>query len=239
MYQKYKVVFTGGSGRFGSVLRKKFYSKKFFFPSKKELNILSEKSIKKYLINTKPKILVHLAALSRPMNIHEKNIISSINLNIIGTANIVKICSTLNVKIIYFSTNYVYPCKKGFYSENDPLLPFNNYAWSKLGGEAAVQMYKNSLILRVCMTEKPFIHKKAFANVYTNFIYHDEVASILLKILNKKGIINVGGDINSVYNFAKKNYTNVKKTYLKKRSRIDFPLNSSMNINKLKRIVNL
>jgi dTDP-4-dehydrorhamnose reductase len=48
MYQKYKVVFTGGSGRFGSVLRKKFYSKKFFFPSKKELNILSEKSIKKY-----------------------------------------------------------------------------------------------------------------------------------------------------------------------------------------------
>ena len=116
------------------------------------------------------------------MNIHEKNIISSISLNIIGTANIVKICSMLNIKIIYFSTNYVYPCKKGSYSEKDPLLPFNNYAWSKLGGEAAVQMYKNSLILRVCMTEKPFIHKKAFANVYTNFIYHDEVASILLKI---------------------------------------------------------
>jgi dTDP-4-dehydrorhamnose reductase len=89
------------------------------------------------------------------------------------------------------------------------------------------------------MTEKPFIHKKAFANVYTNFIYHDEVASILLKILNKKGIINLGGDINSVYNFAKKNYSNVKKTNLKKGSRINFPLNSSMNINKLKRIINL
>ena len=26
-------------------------------------------------------------------------------------------------------------------------ITLNNYAWSKLGGEAAVQMYKNSLIL--------------------------------------------------------------------------------------------
>ena len=53
-------------------------------------------------------------------------------------------------------------------------LPWNNYAWSKLGGECAVQMYKNSLILRVCMTEKPFIHNKAFTNVKLNFIFHEE-----------------------------------------------------------------
>ena len=238
MYQKYKIVFTGGSGRFGSVLRKKFYSKKFFFPSKKELNILSEKSIKNYLKKAKPEILVHLAALSRPMDVHEKNIINSINLNIIGTANIVKVCSMLNIKIIYFSTNYVYPYKRGSYSEKDPLLPINNYGWSKLGGEAAVQMYKNSLILRVCMTEKPFIHKKAFANVYTNLIYHDDVASILLKIFNKKGIINVGGEVNSVYNFAKKNISNIKKIYLRKKTKINFPLNSLMNISKLKKIIN-
>jgi dTDP-4-dehydrorhamnose reductase len=238
MYRKYKIVFTGGSGRFGSILKKNFNYKNFFFPSKEELNILSEKSIKKYLIKTKPKILVHLAALSRPMNIHEINIIKSINLNIIGTANIVKICSMYNIKIIYFSTNYVYPCKKGFYSEEDPLLPINNYAWSKLGGESAVQMYKNSLILRVCMTEKPFIHKKAFANVYTNFIHHEDVASILLKILNKRGIINLGGKIESIYNFAKKTRPTVKKIYLKKNYKINFPKNPSMNINKLKKIIN-
>ena len=60
-----------------------------------------------------------------------------------------------NIKLIYFSTNYVYPGKRGNYKEEDPLLPVNNYAWSKLGGEAAVQMYSNSLILRVSMTEKP------------------------------------------------------------------------------------
>ena len=34
----------------------------------------------------------------------------------------------------------------------DALKPWNNYSWSKLGGECAVQMYKNSLIIRLCMT---------------------------------------------------------------------------------------
>ena len=64
--------------------------------------------------------------------------------------------------MIYFSTNYVYPGTKGNYKETDPLLPINNYAWSKLGGETSVQLYKNSLIIRVCMTERPFVHKVAF-----------------------------------------------------------------------------
>ena len=58
----------------------------------------------------------------------------------------------------YFSTGYVYQGIKGNYSETDPVKPFNNYGLSKLAGECAVSMYKNSLILRICMTEKPFIH---------------------------------------------------------------------------------
>jgi dTDP-4-dehydrorhamnose reductase len=233
----YKIVITGGSGRFGSILQKKYKSNKLFYPNKNQLNILNTKSIEKYLKKIKPKCLIHLAALSRPMSIHDNNISKSINLNIIGTANIVKICSKYKIKLIYFSTNYVYPGKNGNYKENSPLLPINNYAWSKLGGEAAVQMYKNSLILRVCMTEKPFIHKKAFANVYSNFIYHEEVASILFKIVNKKGIINLGGKINSIYNFAKKDCPTLEKIYLKKNSQTNFPLNPSMNINKLKKII--
>ncbi len=75
-----------------------------------------------------------MAGLSRPMKVHEKNIIKSIDLNIIGTTNVTKVCSKLGIKLIYFSTNYVYPGTKGNYKETDPLLPVNNYAWSKLGG---------------------------------------------------------------------------------------------------------
>jgi dTDP-4-dehydrorhamnose reductase len=230
---KYKIVITGGNGRFGSVLKKKYHSDKLFYPNKKQFNILSIKSIENYLVKKKPRILIHLAALSRPMKIHDNDISKSININIIGTSNIVKICSKLKIKLIYFSTNYVYEGKKGNYKETDPVLPINNYAWSKLGGEASVQMYKNSLILRVCMTEEPFIHKKAFTDLKTNFIFQKDVADILFKILNKKGIINVGGNIQSPYNFGKKYNKNIKKILAKKK----FPLNPSMNINKLKKIL--
>jgi dTDP-4-dehydrorhamnose reductase len=38
--------------------------------------------------------------------------------------------------------------KKEIIKKVDPVLPFNNYALSKLGGECAVSMYKNSLILK-------------------------------------------------------------------------------------------
>jgi dTDP-4-dehydrorhamnose reductase len=238
MKLNYKIVITGGSGRFGSILQKKYKSNKLFYPNKKQLNILSIKSVEKFLKKIKPKILIHLAGLSRPMKIHDDNISKSIDLNIIGTANITKVCSKLKIKLIYFSTNYVYEGKRGNYNETQPLLPISNYAWSKLGGEASVQMYPNSLILRICMTEKPFIHKKAFYNVKTNFIFQEQVAKILFKILNYKGIINVGGNTQTVYEFAKKFNDNVKKIYLKKNNKYNFPLNPSMNIKKLKKILN-
>jgi dTDP-4-dehydrorhamnose reductase len=158
-------------------------------------------------------------------------------LNIIGASNIVKACSELNIKLIHFSTSYVYPGNKGNYKENNPVLPKNNYAWSKLGGESAVQMYKNSLILRVCMTEKPFVHNVAFTDFITNFIFHDDLAKFLLKLINKKGVINVGGKTQSVFNFVRKYNPNIKKISAKKILGKKYPLNPSMNINKLKKII--
>jgi len=233
---KSKIIVTGGKGRFGKVLAKNV-GKNYFFPSKQELNILKLNSIYKYLKKIKPKYLIHLAGLSRPMNLHEKNIKKSIQLNIIGAANIVLACSKFNIKVIYFSTSYVYPGIKGNYKETDPLLPSNNYTWSKLGGECAVQMYKNSLILRVSMTEKPFVHKEAFADMISNFIFHSDFVKIFKKIINKKGIINIGGKSQSVFNFAKQHNKKVKKIFLRKKNYLKVPLNSSMSLKKLNKLI--
>ena len=234
---KKNIIITGGSGRFGVYLKKVRSFHKLFFPNKKELNILKPKSIESYLKAKKANIVIHLAGLSRPMDIHNREIEKSIDLNIIGTANVTKVCSKKNIKLIYFSTNYVYPGTKGNYTETDPLLPVNNYAWSKLGGEASVQLYENSLILRVCMTEKPFVHDKAFANVKTSFIYHEDVSKILFRLLNKKGILNLGGKSEFIFDFAKKDKKNIKKIYLKKKNNLGMPFNSSLNIDKLRKIL--
>ena len=228
-----KIVITGGDGRFAQILKKDNNKLNILYPGKKELNILDINSINKYLKKNKPKYLIHAAALSRPMSVHDKKISKSIDLNIIGTANIVKACSNLKVKLIYFSTGYVYEGKTGNYKETDPVLPVNNYAWSKLGGECAVAMYKNSLILRITMCEKPFLHKYAFHDINANFMFHEDVVKIIPRILNKAGVLNIGGKIQSIYSFAKKTNKEVKKKSGKKL----FPKNVSMNVNRVNKIM--
>jgi dTDP-4-dehydrorhamnose reductase len=228
-----KIVITGGDGRFAQILKRDNKKLNILYPNKKELNILDVDSIKRYLKKNKPRYLIHAAALSRPMNIHDKQISKSIDLNIIGTANIVKICSDFKIKLIYFSTGYVYEGSVGNYKETDPVLPVNNYAWSKLGGECAVAMYKHSLILRITMCEKPFLHEYAFHDINANFIFHEEVVKIIPKILDKTGVLNIGGKIQSIYSFAKKTNKNVKKKSGKKL----FPKNVSMNVGKLNKIM--
>jgi dTDP-4-dehydrorhamnose reductase len=224
-----KILVTGGDGRFASILKKNKTKFQFIYLDKKQLNICNLNSIYKAIKKYKPDILLHLAGLSRPMSIHEKDIVKSINLNIIGTANLVNACSKFKIKIIYFSTSYIYPGKKGNYKETDPLLPWNNYGWSKLGGESSVQMYKNSLILRCCMTERPFVHKKAYANVKSNFIFHSDLVKIFLRVVNRFGIYNMGGKSKTIYNFAKKYNPDIKKTF----SQGEFPLKQDMNLNKI------
>ena len=231
-----KIIFTGGNGKFGKVF-KKFYSdkKNIYYPSSKIFDVTNPKKMENFIKKIKPQFIVHAAAISRPMNLHEKKIERSISTNIIGTSNIVNLCNKYKLKLIYFSTNYVYPSKSGNYKEHHPLLPFNNYAWSKLGGECAVQMYKNSLILRICMTEKPFLYKYAYTNLKTNFMFHEDLAKVFFKLINKKGIINIGGPAQSVYNFAKRNNKKIRKKILKK-TNSSLPLNSTMNVGKFKKI---
>ena len=229
------ILVTGGQGRFAKVLKKNNKFLKLYFATKKECNILNIKSLEKIIKKLKPKIILHCAGLSRPMDIHQKNIERSIDLNIVGTANVVKVCRKNNIKIIYFSTGYVYEGKKGNYSENDPVKPFNNYGLSKLGGECAVMMYKNSLILRITMTESPFLYKKAYTNLKSNFMFHEDLVKILPKIINYKGILNVGGKAQSVFSFAKLHNKKVKKIKLSIKDKL--PFNQTMNISVLKRLV--
>ena len=82
------------------------------------------------------------------------------------------------------------------------------------------------------MTEKPFVHKQAFDNVKSNFIFHEDIAKILSKLINKKGIINVGGKSQTIYNFAK----NYKKDIKRVKSKGELPLNMD-ELSKLRKLI--
>lgn len=233
---KKNILITGETSRFCKFLKKDLINQNTFFANKKKFNILDLSQMENFIRKKKIKYLLHIAGLSRPMAIHDTKISSSIDLNIIGTSNIVKVCEKFKVKLIYFSTCYVYPCTKGNYKETDSLLPINNYAWSKLGGEAAVHMYKNSLILRLSMTDYPFVHKKALKGAYSSFMYNKNVSKIIPHILNIKGVLNIGGKKREIFNFVKSS-TKKKILPISIKKIKNFPKDSSVDIKKLKKIL--
>ena len=236
---KKKILVNGKTSRFCKYLVNEMDPKNSIFVGKKEFNILNFDLINRYLKKKKITHLIHVAGLSRPMSIHESDVKKSIDLNIIGTANVVKACIQNKIKLIYFSTNYVYPCEKGNYVESDNLNPINNYAWSKLGGEASVQLYKNSLILRLSITDYPFVHKRVVTGAFSSFIYNKYVAKVIPYIIDEKGVINIGGKKREIFEFARK-YGDKKIKKIKKICYLkikNFPRDSSMNIKKFKQIL--
>jgi dTDP-4-dehydrorhamnose reductase len=235
--KKIRILISGGDGNLSTHLQDQNSEYELYAPSKKEMDVRKIEDIEKAIDYFSPHYFLHCAALTRPMFIHEKDPILSIQTNIIGTANISSVCIKHEIKLIYISTDYVYPGKKGDYKENDNLNPFTNYGWSKLGGECAVRLCRDSLILRVCMTQRPFVHQKALVDSKKSLLYIDEAARICLKLLNESGIVNVGGDSTNPYDFAKKDHPNIGKIYRKDVSGVNMAADSSMDLTKLNRIL--
>jgi dTDP-4-dehydrorhamnose reductase len=233
-----KILISGGGGNLAKEIVKANKSYNILSLSKSQLNICNKDKLDKIISEIKPDIFIHTAALTRPMVKHIESPDDSIKNNIIGTSNVVLTCIKYNIKLIYISTDYVYPCIEGNYSENSALFPVNEYAWSKLGGECAVKLYKNSLILRMALCQKPFPHPKALVDVKKSYLFMDKAAKVILKLINKKGTINVGGNPLSPYEFIKKSNPNIKKIYLNEIKDVNMGVDASMNIDKLNKILN-
>ena len=198
-----KILISGGLGKFAKqLLIQGSENFEIFAPPRKEMDVKNPRQIYSKIISCNPDYFVHAAAMTRPMKNHELAPMKSMKINIEGTCNVVDAYHTTDIKLIYISTDYVYPGKDGDYSEKDGVLPFTKYGWSKLGGECAVRMYDNSLILRIAMCEKPFPHPGAMIDVKKSSIFSDEAAKITLQLLGEFGIINIGGPNQSIYDFV-------------------------------------
>ncbi len=183
--------------------------------------------------------MIHAGAITRPMVIHEDNPKLSIKTNIIGTSNVVLMCERYNKKIVYISTDYVYEGTDGNYKEKDALKPFTKYGWSKLGGECAVQMYDNHLILRMAMNKKPFPHPKALIDMKKSLMWIKDAASVTLKLLDETGTVNVGGKSQSVYDFVKEENPKIKPILLDDIPDVNMATDCSMDTTKMKMLLKI
>ena len=87
------------------------------------------------------------------------------------------------------------------------------------------------------MNNDQFPHKTAYSNYITSFLKKTDAAKITLKLLNKSGVINVGGKNQSAYLFAKKLNKKVKKGRLNFNNQKLLGKNTSINSYKLRKIL--
>ena len=233
-----KTLFTGGSGLLGSEMKK--IATDFLYPTRIELDITDPGSIEKFLKKNNVSKIIHAAAFTSPPKV-EEDPTEAIEVNIVGTANIVQACIAHDITLVYISTDYVFDGSKGMYTEDDHLMPVNKYAWSKLGGEAAVHMYSKSLILRTTFGENEFPFPKAFEDQWTSRESVSRIAPMLLEAINTNstGVIHVGGNRKSVLEYAK-NVSPEKEIGTLSRNDVDVPIpkDTSLDVRKFHSLIN-
>ena len=197
-----KILFTGGSGLLGSEFRKILPD--IDYPSSSVFNVTNYAQMKSYIESKGFELIVHAAAFTSPPQI-DKDPGKAVDVNIIGTCNVVKLCMEFDVRLIYICTDYVFRGDRGNYKEDDAVYPVNKYAWSKLGGECAVRLYDKSLIIRTTFGPNFFPYEKAFIDQWTSRESVSVIALKISKLIDKDitGVLHVGGGRRTVFEFAK------------------------------------
>ena len=143
---------TGSSGLLGTEIKK--HDSALLCPDMNELDITDLAQLTAYCEKQQPDVILHLAAATAPPE-HEKSPVLGLEVNIKGTANIVLAAHKIGAKVVYTSTDYLY-VGKGPHKEDEPIKPPYKFGFSKVGGECAIQLYDNSLILRLSFGPVPF-----------------------------------------------------------------------------------
>ncbi len=200
-----QILATGGEGVLGTELRKTLPNADF--PLECDFDIINIERMENWINQSgkKYELLLHCAAFVSPPLI-DKDPVKALDVNIVGTANITRLCIKHNIKLIYICTDYVFDGKKGHYKEDDPVYPANKYAWSKLGGECAVRMYDNSIVIRLSFGPDIFPYEAAFIDQWTSRESVTRIAEKIKKVLSLKdftGVIHIGAKRRTVMEYAK------------------------------------
>lgn len=107
--------------------------------SHSEIEISSPNSVREVLLQQKPELIVHTAAMHR-VETCEENPTTAYAVNGIGARNLALVARECGAVLIYISTDYVFDGSKGTpYVEVDQARPLNVYGNTKLAGELFVQ----------------------------------------------------------------------------------------------------
>ena len=191
------VLITGGSGALGTSLRTVF--RDAFCPNSKEMDITRAKAVDKAILDYKPDVLIHTAALVSVRDCEEDKEKAQ-KVNVGGTQNIVNALKKLNNNcyLVYMSTACVFAGEnEKYYTEDDAPEPKNYYSMTKFEGEKIVKEYGNYCIIRTNFVPKEqWKYPKAFTDRFGTYLFSDGVAKGIFEVVEKRenGIIHIVGD---------------------------------------------
>jgi dTDP-4-dehydrorhamnose reductase len=213
-----RIFLTGGSGTLGSEMinRSSEFGISFVSPSSNKCDITNYNDVREALSSFDGDIVVHAAAETDVTGI-ERSALRAIEVNVVGTINIIRCCQELNKRLVFISTDYVFDGLKGDYTPKDPINPISKYAKTKASAELLVRSLDDYLVIRTSFFGRQFPYDKAVADQWSTKDYVDIIAPLVLEaVTNKKtGILHIGTEKSTTYDKAKKRKPEVQKIYLK------------------------
>ncbi|PKG24189.1 dTDP-4-dehydrorhamnose reductase [Niallia nealsonii] len=140
-----KIFITGANGQLGQdvvALAKKNKTYQVHSFTKNELDITDEQAVHSKVKEIQPDWILHCAAYTNVEAAEDDGKELNWKINKDGSAIISKAAASVQAKLIYISTDYVFDgTKKEWYKTTDTTNPLNEYGKAKLAGEQEIQKY--------------------------------------------------------------------------------------------------
>lgn len=147
-----RVLVTGVSGQLGYDVARVLERRGIEYrgTSSKELDITDRAAVEHLMQSYRPDAVIHCAAYTK-VDLAEDEPERCWAVNADGTRNLAAACREIGAKMLYISTDYVFPgTGEQFRRTDDPVSPVNTYGRSKLAGELAVQsLLETYFIVRI------------------------------------------------------------------------------------------
>lgn len=147
-----RILVTGASGQLGYDVERELERRgiEHLGTSSRELDITDREAVERLMAAYRPDAAIHCAAYTK-VDLAEDEPERCWAVNADGTRNMAAACRKTGAKLLYISTDYVFPgTGERSYETGDPTGPMNTYGRSKLAGELAVQsLLEKYFIVRI------------------------------------------------------------------------------------------
>lgn len=178
-------------------------------------------------------IIINLIACT---DTYSTDVSSMFNTNYRAVVELVEFCNQNNIKLVHYSTDYVYETSPSNATETDELGPTTLYAMSKaLADEYIIKHSNNYLICRGSHKLAPFQYEVAWQDVKGNFDYIDVITRIFLQLIEggANGLYNIGTSTKTMHELALQTRPDVKPLPAPSH----FPKNVTMNLSKMNKFL--